>query len=222
MRVEFWLISGKTKLRLPVNPESYAYSSPFAYTETEVESLGEVTNIGRRGLKDFTITTFWPRDYNPAYCNYSGFRSPASFVAQIENWRNARTPIRYVVTGISGANHLVTIRDFDVEAEKAGAPGDVYFTLSLKEYRQPIVKIVDTSKPKNGTSSTSKSRPASSKTAQVKKYTVKSGDSLWKIAARKDVYGDGNKWRKIYDANKKTIGKNPNKLKVGMKLVIPK
>jgi hypothetical protein len=220
MRVEFWLISGKTKLRLPVNPESFAYSSPFRYEETEIESLGEVTNIGYRGLKDFTITTFWPRDYNPAYCNYSGFRSPTSFVEQIEKWRNARAPIRYVVTGIKDANHLVTIRDFDVEAERAGSPGDVYFTLSLKEYRQPSVKIVDTSKPKKGSSS--KSRPESSKSTQVKKYTVKSGDSLWKIAARKDVYGDGNKWRKIYDANKKTIGKNPNKLKVGMKLVIPK
>jgi nucleoid-associated protein YgaU len=219
MRVEFWLISGKTKLRLPVNPESFAYSSPFRYEETEVESLGEVTNIGYRGLKDFTITTFWPRDYNPAYCNYSGFRSPASFVDQINKWRNARSPIRYVVTGIKGANTSVTIRDFEVEAEKAGSPGDVYFTLTLKEYRQPSVKIVDTSKPTNGSK---KPRPGASKPTQVKKYTVKSGDSLWKIAARKDVYGDGNKWRKIYDANKKTIGKNPNKIKVGMKLVIPK
>lgn len=219
MKVEFWLISGKTKLRLPVNPESFAYSSPFRYEETEIESLGEVTNIGYRGLKDFTISTFWPRDYNPAYCNYSGFLSPTSFVEQINKWRNARAPIRYVVTGIKGANHLVTIRDFDVEAEKAGSPGDVYFTLSLKEYRQPSVKIVDTSKPKKGSKNP---RPEAPKSPQVKKYTVKSGDSLWKIAARKDVYGDGNKWRKIYDANKKTIGKNPNKIYPGQKLVIPK
>ena len=194
---EFWLIVGSVKIRFPVNPESFAYSSPFNYEETEVEGLGDVTNIGFRGLKEFTISTFWPRDYNPAYCNYSGFRSPESFVETIEKWRNGRAPVRYVVTGVKGANYLVTIRDFDVEAQKAGSPGDVYFTLTLKEFRQPTVKVVDTSKPKTSSTSSSKSRPASTKAAPVKTYVVKANDSLFKIAARKDVYGDGNKWRKI-------------------------
>ncbi|MDR7001557.1 LysM peptidoglycan-binding domain-containing protein [Neobacillus niacini] len=220
MAIEYWLISGKTKLRLPVNPESYAYSSPFAYTETEVEGLGEVTNIGYRGLKEFSIATFWPKDYNATYCSYSGFISPSSFVSTIEKWRSKREPIRYVVTGVKGANTLVTIRDFEVEAEKAGAPGDIYFTLTLKEYREPTVKVIDTSKPKF--TKQSKSRPPAQKPTQLKTYTVKSGDCLWKIAADSKVYGDGNKWRKIYDANKKTIGKNPNRIYPGQKLVIPK
>jgi len=218
--VEFWLIVGSVQLRFPVNPESFAYSSPFNYEETEVEGLGDVTNIGFRGLKEFTISTFWPRDYNPAYCNYSGFRSPDSFIETIEKWRNGRAPVRYVVTGIKGANHLVTIRDFEVEAEKAGSPGDIYFTLTLKEFRKPTIKVVDTSKPK--TSATAKPRPSAQKPATVKLYPVKANDSLYKIAARNDVYGDGNKWRKIYDANTKVIGKNPNNITVGMKLVIPK
>ena len=217
--IQYWLISGKTKLRLPVNPESYVYSSPFGYVETEVEGLGEVTNIGHRGLKEFTITTFWPKTYNSTYCSYSSFISPTTFVSTIEKWRSNRAPIRYVVTGISGANTSVTIRDFEVEAEKAGSIGDIYFTLTLKEYRAPSVKTVDLSKPKK---TTTKPRPPAHKPTQKKTYTVKSGDSLYKIAARKDIYGAGSKWRKIYDANKKVIGKNPNKLKIGMKLVIPK
>nr|WP_052759484.1 LysM peptidoglycan-binding domain-containing protein [Paenibacillus sp. DMB20] len=50
-------------------------------------------------------------------------------------------------------------------------------------------------------------------------YSVKSGDSLFKISAK--VYGDGNNWRKIYNANKKVVGPNPNVLKPGIKLVIP-
>lgn len=51
-------------------------------------------------------------------------------------------------------------------------------------------------------------------------YVVKKNDSLWKIAQRPDVYGDGNKWTKIYQANKDKI-KNPNKLRPGIILVIP-
>jgi nucleoid-associated protein YgaU len=49
-------------------------------------------------------------------------------------------------------------------------------------------------------------------------YTVKSGDTLSKIS--KKMYGDSSKWNRIYNANKSTVP-NPNKLKVGTKLVIP-
>ena len=50
-------------------------------------------------------------------------------------------------------------------------------------------------------------------------WTVKSGDSLSKIA--KDVYDDAGKYMKIYEANKATIGDNPNLIKPGQKLVLP-
>ncbi|MFH1023979.1 MAG: LysM peptidoglycan-binding domain-containing protein [Planctomycetota bacterium] len=48
-----------------------------------------------------------------------------------------------------------------------------------------------------------------------KSYTVKKGDSLWKIA--KETYGDGNMAKKIRDANNLT----DDNLKIGQKLVLP-
>ena len=52
-------------------------------------------------------------------------------------------------------------------------------------------------------------------------YTVQQGDFLSAIAQK--FYGDGSEasWRKIYDANRDTIGPDPTKLTVGMVLVIP-
>ena len=50
-------------------------------------------------------------------------------------------------------------------------------------------------------------------------YTVVAGDCLWNIA--KKYYGDGSQYTKIYEANKGTIGSNPNLIKPGQKLVIP-
>jgi nucleoid-associated protein YgaU len=50
-------------------------------------------------------------------------------------------------------------------------------------------------------------------------YEVQSGDTLLSIAQQ--YYGDVTLWRQIYDANKDTIGSDPDKLQVGMKLTIP-
>jgi len=50
-------------------------------------------------------------------------------------------------------------------------------------------------------------------------YTVKKGDNLSTIAAR--YYGRQD-WKKIYQANVKVVGKNPNQIRAGQKLVIPR
>ena len=50
-------------------------------------------------------------------------------------------------------------------------------------------------------------------------YTVKSGDCLWNIA--KALYGNGADYTKIYNANKGTIGKNPNLIYPGQTFTIP-
>lgn len=52
-------------------------------------------------------------------------------------------------------------------------------------------------------------------------YTVKTGDSLWSIAAKPEIYGRGTQWRRIYDANRAII-QSPNRLKAGLRLTIPR
>ena len=54
--------------------------------------------------------------------------------------------------------------------------------------------------------------------APVKTYTVKSGDSLSKIA--KEFYGDAMQYPKIFDANRNILD-DPNKIFPGQELVIP-
>jgi nucleoid-associated protein YgaU len=49
-------------------------------------------------------------------------------------------------------------------------------------------------------------------------YTVVKGDSLSKIA--KQFYGDAQKWRKIYEANRDEI-KNPDLIYPGQTFTIP-
>jgi nucleoid-associated protein YgaU len=51
-------------------------------------------------------------------------------------------------------------------------------------------------------------------------YTVRPGDSLSKIA--KSLLGDAKKWRVLYAANKDVVGSNPDLIKPGQVLKIPK
>lgn len=54
--------------------------------------------------------------------------------------------------------------------------------------------------------------------APMSTYVVVKGDSLSKIAQR--AYGDGKKWRKIYEANRDVI-KDPDLIYPGQSLRIP-
>jgi len=49
-------------------------------------------------------------------------------------------------------------------------------------------------------------------------YVVSGGDNLTRIARK--VFGDGTRWRDIYDMNKDVIGSNPNRIYAGQELTI--
>ncbi len=59
----------------------------------------------------------------------------------------------------------------------------------------------------------------SGKVSSQKAYTVQAGDTMSAIAEK--FYGKGADYQGIYEANKVTIGSDPDKIKVGMVLKIP-
>lgn len=62
-------------------------------------------------------------------------------------------------------------------------------------------------------------QPAAPAPAPVQFYTIKSGDTLSKIA--KEFYGDANAYNKIFEANREVIG-HPDKIYPGQQIRIPK
>jgi nucleoid-associated protein YgaU len=57
-------------------------------------------------------------------------------------------------------------------------------------------------------------------TASARRWNVRPGESLWQISSRGDVYGDGTKWRKIYEQNRGSI-RDPDLIYPGQELRIP-
>lgn len=52
-------------------------------------------------------------------------------------------------------------------------------------------------------------------------YAVQKGDTLWAIAAKPEIYGNANHWRRIFEANRELL-KSPDRVRVGMTLKIPR
>ncbi|MBL8878207.1 MAG: LysM peptidoglycan-binding domain-containing protein [Phycisphaerales bacterium] len=67
-------------------------------------------------------------------------------------------------------------------------------------------------------SSKSSAKPSARSSGGARTYIVKKGDTLSEIAQK--MYGDAGQYKKILNANRKTI-KDPKKLRVGQKLIIP-
>ncbi len=62
-------------------------------------------------------------------------------------------------------------------------------------------------------------KPKSGAKPATKSYTVRSGDSLAKIA--QETLGSSGRWQEIYALNKGVIGANPNVISAGMVLKLP-
>lgn len=61
--------------------------------------------------------------------------------------------------------------------------------------------------------------PASPASAGARVHVVEEGETLSSIAAT--LFGDASQWRRLFEANRGTIGADPGALRVGMRLVVP-
>ena len=101
--------------------------------------------------------------------------------------------------------------------------GDVYFDLSLIEYKEiklnKTTSSTDNNSNNNSTDRTTENTPKP--TRENKTHKVVKGDSLWAIAQK--YYGDGSQYPKIKEANKDkyTSLSNNNIIYSNWELVIP-
>lgn len=125
-------MQGSETLQLPVPPPNYSIKKALDNTSIIVEGIGEVSFIGKPKLAEIpAISSFFPSRYY-SFCQYSTFPTPKECIDLIEKWMLSGNPIRYLITGTS-LNTLCSIEDFEY-GEQDGT-GDVYFTLTLKEYK---------------------------------------------------------------------------------------
>ncbi|CEH29464.1 hypothetical protein AM501_06685 [Aneurinibacillus migulanus] len=230
--LQFWLSFNNNAewFQFPVNPPEIRVESGALWNVLSISQSGEISVPGGHPLTRISFSSFFPRDYNGSYCEYPDIPKPTDFTDKISRWKETKRPVRFQVVGFggrhTGLNYAMCITKFDFW-EQAGSPGDIYFTLEMQEYRFITLRPVEAAVSKaTGVKTILKaaSKPIRPNEKEIPTtYTVKSGDTLTKIAQRMRTQGHKDiDAHKLYAANKKVIGKNMNLIKPGQVLTIPK
>ncbi|MFD0588845.1 LysM peptidoglycan-binding domain-containing protein [Paenibacillus sp. GCM10027627] len=196
---QLYLLLDATELEFPVLPEKLEVSAGGHNETKSVLQLGEINVLNKKGLKDISFESFFPVMNHP-YVTGAKVLKPKEYVNAIQNYRDTLKPARLLLVGAHlSFNMAVSIEAFDYE-ERAGEVGDIYYTISFKEYKDYSARRLKL-KGDNKAFKDSAERPG--KPTVPKSHTVVRGDCLWAIS--KKYYGAGNRYPELYAKNKKTI-----------------
>lgn len=230
--MDIYLTNLKTKdrLRIPMLPEEITVKKANQFASYSIITIGDVRIPSGTPLDSFSWTATLPGKKRKNEPYVREWRKPNEIYKWITNLKAKNgKPVkaRLLITG-TPINCDVYLQDFS--SKPTGGYGDIGYSISLIQAKEIKVKKKakakkkkSNSKKKKSTKKKLKDKPSSApeRTSKTKAqtYKVKSGDCLWKIAQR--FYGSGSQYTKIYNANKKTIGSNPNKIYPGQVLTIP-
>ena len=184
------LMNGEEELIFPITPESYDITDNWTNEEISINQLGVITMIGNRGLRSLSFSSFFPaQEYDflvpgstTEDCN------PWAMVKKLLDWRG-----NVLTLFIADTDNIISwpcVIDADFVYGERDASGDVYYTITLKEYKQ--------------TNSERKVKDGGDGEGNIKfPYYTKNGDTLNKIS--KQYCGTKEYAKLLYTQNKKAV-----------------
>ena len=216
------------KCLLPIAPEKLQVKINNANDTLTLINEGEINILKTPELTDVEFECRIPQVKYPFATYKSGFKGASYFLDYFESLKADKKPFQFIVSRtmpngkvLFSTNMKVSLEDYKI-TEQAKDGFDLMVKIKLKQWRDYGTKTVNISfhmeKPKASVEPP-RETTASPAPATAQTYTVVKGDCLWNIA--KQLYGSGADYSKIYEANKGTVGSNPNLIYPGQVLTIP-
>nr|DAI57218.1 MAG TPA: tail assembly protein [Caudoviricetes sp.] len=193
---EMTLSIGNKIIIFPVVPEKLAVKSPGKNETAVVLELGEINIIRQKGLREIAWDSFFPANMGP-YVTGRAVGNPITYIKDLQAARDQKKHGRFRLTGSDlNVNMLVAVESIDYD-ERGGEPGDIYYNIKLKEWKDYSAVTISTG---HGKKAVRSGKPAK---AEELTHTVVAGDCLWAIAQQ--YYGDGSRYPELYAKHKSLI-----------------
>jgi LysM repeat protein len=204
-------------VRLPVAPSKINMKTKNMNKTVGLMDGGELNILKAPGLTDIDFDFEAPATLYPFAVYEGGFKPPEFYLDLMERLKTSKEPFQFIVSRILGrrllyeTNIRVSLEDYQAD-EDAKNGADLVIHVKLKQFVDRKTKRIAVAPPTVVSSapivvqkqSTAPERPEKK---PAKTYTVRSGDTLWKICQRE--LGSGNKYPEIAKLNKIA---NPNKI----------
>jgi hypothetical protein len=192
--------------QIPVNPvdslqvshsgQGKSYNIVGRGGGTEETRAGEINVIESPKLVEISFSSEFPSQMYP-YVVTKPLHEPKYYINIIEKWWASRHPIRFIYTWQHSTytdsrvytdrfeiNKPVSIESFEWK-EVGGSPGDLEYTLKLKEYVfYSARKIIETKDSAGNPIFVQQPPERPDERILPETYTTKEGDSLWLISRR--------------------------------------
>ena len=207
------------RLQLPVLPPEITIKWDRQTETVNVLNLGEVDFTNGKKLQEISFSSFFPVEHAP-FCRYADIPNPAEAYMMLDGWCASRgteyvpeRPVRLQIVGTSiDISTLVLISSLEVK-DRGGEPGDIYYSISLREWREIKVRTSAEQRTRNN-------RPNQKPKPKTILKKAKAGEPtrelLYKIAKRQ--YGSGSGWTKILSLNKNVLQRDLTKKAVSLVL----
>lgn len=196
-----FLILGTRALEIPVLPEKLTIKSDGTNRTETVLGLGGVNIPDMLALREVSWDSVFPAQ-RASYVSGTGTESPSECLQLLQDYRATLKPLRLKLIGTElDINRDMLVESLEYE-ERGGEIGDIYYTITLREWRDYSARKV-TIKSATTVVISDEPRAAGASAPNAKTVTVAPGDSLWAIAQRQ--YQDGSQYAAIYAKNQTLI-----------------